>query len=160
MEQNQVSFFDYFTNRNKLSLQNLHKLIYQSYSSLQIIHDSGYYHGELGDCDSIILNGDLNNWHTVNIVGYDNNLIHDDKNFVNDDIQTLAYMIWQIIVGDMCYTKDKKGKIIHMEHTKFLYLVKKSSKQFNDYNTYLKLLLWIFETKPTISNILEKISKI
>jgi len=158
MEISTVPYFDYKIKNEQISLSNLHKLIYETFSSLKELHDSGYYHNDLGDQDSILLKGNLNNWDGVIIMGDKYKITSQTQ--VDEDIKMLAYMIWQIIVDDVCVTEDKKGNVITFDHSKFIKLVKNNIKRFGDYSKYLKLLLWIFETEPSIDNIIIKLSQI
>lgn len=159
MEISKISYFDYQIKKKKISLPNLHKLIYQTFTCLKTIHDSGYYHGDLGDENSILLEGNLDNWTQAIIINIEGGKIT-SQDHIDQDVETLAYMIWQIIVDNICIIEDKNDDAITPGHPKFIKLVKYSRKKFKDYDQYLKLLLWIFKNKPSIINIIDRITNI
>jgi hypothetical protein len=159
MDITKVPYFDYKIKKKQISLPNLHKLIYGTFICLKNLHDTGYYHGELGDENSILLEGTLDDWNKAIIINDEINKIT-NQDQIEEDTQTLAYMIWQIIVGDICIIEDKNEEGITPGHPKFIKLVKYSIKKFSNYSKYLKLLLWIFKTKPIITNIINKIYNI
>jgi hypothetical protein len=104
-----------------------------------------------------MLEGTLDNWDRAIIINVEENKIT-SQDHIEEDIKTLAYMIWQIVVDDICIIKDED--VITPGHPKFIKLVKYSIKKHKNYSKYLKLLLWIFKTKPTIINIINRITNI
>jgi len=158
MEIDKISFFDYKINNKKISISNLNKLFFETFTSLKAIHDSGYYHGELGDENSRLLVGNLNYWSKVIIKINEKNKITNQSQ-LDDDIETLSYMIFQIIVDNNIYEiKDKNKEIITPGHEKFIKIVKCSIKKYSNYKKHLELLLWIFKIKPHIINIINRIN--
>lgn len=133
--------------------------MFQTFTGVKNLHDSGYYHDDLGDQSSIMLEGTLDNWDRAVIVNNEENKIT-YRDQINQDIETLTYMIWQIIVGNICIIEDKNEDPItpgHPKFIKFIKLVKYSAKKLDDYSKYLKVLLWIFKKKPRIVDIIDKI---
>lgn len=151
-----VPYFNYVIKNKQISIDNLHKLMYNTFNGLKDIHDAGYYHGDLGMESNIILEGSLESWSRAVIVDIEGGKIT-NQNQIDDDIETLAYMIWQIIVDDISGIEDKNGDVITSDHPKFIKLVKNNIDRFTDYSKYLKLLLWIFKTKPSTGNIIDRI---
>lgn len=158
MEISKVSYFDYKIKNRKISIINLNKLFLETFTCLKNMHDLGYYHGELGDEKSILLEGTLDNWSRVVITINKQNKITTQTE-INNDIETLAYMLFLIIVdNNICEMEDKNEDVISPGHPKFIKLVKYSIKKHNNYKNQLKLLLWIFKTKPQIINIINRIN--
>lgn len=150
-------FWEYVSSRETLgaiSPKYLTKFIKESYSGLDAIHDAGYYHGDLGMPDNILLEGSYENWTRLVIIDVEGGKIK-TKDDVDSDISTLGYMIWIVIVGNnIASTEDDHGDVIHSEHPMFIDFVKRNMRQFRKYNKYLDLLLWIFQQQPTTKEII------
>lgn len=151
---NGIPYFDYYGNH--ISVKFLYKLIKETFTGLQTIHNAGYYHGDLGMPDNIILEGTLDNWQRAVIIDIEGGKITNEKQ-IQSDIETLSYCIWQIIVGNIAETEAEDGNVITPEHPMFVDLVKNNINQFKQYRSYLELLLWIFLNKPTTVEILKRI---
>lgn len=139
-------FWDYSTYRDKrgpISPRYLGKAIKESYFGLNAIHQAGYYHGDLGMPNNILLEGSYENWtRLVSIIDdAEGGKIKTERD-VDDDIRTLAYMIWSVIVGEkISTTEDGTGDVIHMLQPMFITLVKKNMKQFRTYEKYLDFVM-------------------
>ena len=143
----------------QISTFNLNKLMFETFTCIDSIHNSGYYHGDLGMGSNIILEGTFDIWNRAVIVDVEGGKITDKKQ-IDNDIETLAYMIWQIIVDDISLVEDCDDNIITPKHPMFIDLVKDNIKRFDKYIEYLEILLLIFETKPTTTEIIDKINNI
>ncbi len=144
-------FWDYYEKQDSLGVitpKNLTKLIKETFSGLSVIHNAGYFHGDLGMSDNILLEGSYDRWKRAVIIDVEGGKIKTNQATI-DDVLTLAYVIWSVLVGDISLTEDKHREIIGEGHDLFIQLVEDNMRQFKSYKKSLEILLWIFKSNPT-----------
>lgn len=156
-----VQYSEYFYYNGEIPLSYMSKLFIETFTGLNDIHSIGYYHGDLGSGENIILEGTINNWRRVVIIDIEGDKITNQQQ-IDDDIRTLAFMLWTILLDDIkvTLTYDTAGEIIHYKHPMFIDLVKSNFPKNEAYIRYMDALLWIFIDMPTINKILDRLNSL
>jgi serine/threonine protein kinase len=155
---NGFPFWEYFIHHDKVTPQHINKLLKDTYKGLAAIHKAGYYHGDLGMPNNIILEGNIDSWKRAVIIDIEGGKIKNKQNTIYD-VLTLAYVMWNIIVGaTISEAYDEKGNFIQQDHPMFLTLIENNI--IPGYEHPLCLLHTIFKLKPSAEDIVYILKRI
>lgn len=153
-------FWDYYESRGVTPFY-LKKLFMETFAGLRDIHAAGFWHGDLGMPDNILLEGSYNNWTRAVIIDVEGGKIVPGEDHADRDVQSLAYMLWSIIVNeDISAAEDEQGDMIVQDHPLFLSLVDDSIREMPRDRVVLRTFRWIFSSHPTAEEVVRAVEKL
>ena len=131
---------------DKISINQLDRLISELYQSLDIIHQCHYY----VDVDHIFIEGSKDDWKRITF-NRNYNPGNDDTYYRN--VHRLAYLIYCVIVESPPENNPNSYVPRNIKE-----LIQASIDEHHEYEKHLTFLLWIFTEEPTTKWILEKLN--
>jgi hypothetical protein len=164
-----LPFWIFYENRKRgerymISPDDLWRLMRDTYSALDVIHSSGFYHGDLGMPDNIILQGSISSsfnvtWTRALIIDLEGGKIK-DRSHIDYDIWTLAMMMVHFIDGENAgqIEDDEAGNVPENAEAYTKY-VKSLIHKYAGYNKIFIVLIFILqhsENGPSAKDVLER----